>query len=363
MTLKMPSIAPICLCAGFLALSSCLDEESSDVPAGSVLVVTTDYATGSFAVVDAPSRTAASNLADIHADAVCAYDSITQTPFVLERGNSAVTILDPLNNWSVAKQYSVGAGTNPQGLAVVSDRLAFVPRLQAPMLLAVEPLSGKKVGEIDLSTYADADGNPEAGSALVHDGKVYVTLQRLDEAYAPASKGGLLWVNPETLEVAGSKDLFAGNPTGRLRYSEAMGGLVLIETGQYGVLDGGVEIYDVDSGELSGLIVTEQTLGGDVQDAVIVSKSLGYAIIGTAEGKTGLVSFDPASGTKLENLIVSEGWDLAYLELNLTGTELWVADRTFETPGIRIFDTGFSEELTDTPINVGLPPFVICFVE
>lgn len=364
MFLKMPSIAACCLCVGLCALSACLDEEGSDIPAGSVLVVTTDYATGSFAVVDAESRTAAANLGDIHSDSVCAYDSNIETPFILERGGAAVTLLDPHNKWIVAKQYSVGAGTNPQDFVVVSDSLAFVPRLGTPMLLAVEPLSGKKVAEIDLSPYADADGNPDAASALFHEGTVYVALQRLDETYTPAPKGGMVLVNPESLEVSDSMDLSAGNPTGRLRYSEAMKGLVLIETGQYGVLDGGVEVYDVKSKELSGLIITEQTLGGDVQDAVIVSQSLGYAMIGTVEGKTGLVSFDPTAGTKLDDLIVSSGWDLAHLELNATGTELWVSDRTFEAPGIRIFDTGFSEELTkEGPISVGLPPFMICFVQ
>ncbi|MCU0660918.1 MAG: hypothetical protein MUC50_01160 [Myxococcota bacterium] len=369
---RMTRFFTLCLLVGLAILAACLDTEevegtSTDdsiveTEEGSVLVVTTDYASGSYAVVDAKQRTALSNIRAIHSDAVCRFDPITGNMFVLTRlGGDALAILAPENGWTIAEEHSVGAGSNPHDLAVVSKDLAFVTLFGSSTLLALNPLTGKKQKEIDLSSYADADGNPEAEGVLYVDGKVYVTLQRLDESFSPAQRGGLLVVDPATFEVEKALDLTAGNPTGRLRYSELRSGLVLIESGAYGALDGGVESYDLDTGKLSGLIVTEKALGGDVVDVVIVSERIGYAVIGTSAGTTKLVSFDPTAGTLTEELIASEGWDLYYLEVDPKAMELWVADRTPQAPGIRIFDAGLADELTDEPIGVGLPPFMMCF--
>ena len=42
--------------------------------------------------------------------------------------------------------------------------------------------------------------------------------------------------------------------------------------------------------------------------------------------------------------------------------QLWLADRTRNKSGIRIFDVQNDDEITSGPIDVGLPPFAICFV-
>jgi hypothetical protein len=115
--------------------------------------------------------------------------------------------------------------------------------------------------------------------------------------------------------------------------------------------------------------VTEEALGGDVDDAVIVSETKGYAIVGVITdwdnfiGETYLVSFNPQTGEKLADVAVSDSWDYNAIELNPDGTELWLADRAMTNPGIRIFDVATDEELTEDPIDVGLPPFAISFIE
>lgn len=354
----------LALAALLASMAGCPNGQEDELSpaAGSVLIVTTDYQTGAYSVVDAAARTATPNIQAIHADAVCRFDPITGKQFILTRfGGDAVEILDPEAGWAVAKEYSVGAGLDPHDIAVASETQAYITLFASSHLLVVNPTTGEKTGEIDLSSFADADGMPEAESAVFHDGRVYVTLQRLGEKFSPAAQGGLVVIDAATMSVETVLDLAAKNPTGRVRYSDTAKGLVLIESGAYGVLDGGIEYFDTSDQKLSGLIVTEEKLGGDIVDAVLVSPSLGYAVIGTAEGITKLVSFDATVGTKLDELIVSSGWDLYYLELNPTADELWVADRTPDKPGIRIFAATSGEELTDGPIDVGLPPFMMCF--
>ena len=92
----------------------------------------------------------------------------------------------------------------------------------------------------------------------------------------------------------------------------------------------------------------------------------GYGVLTDWElfiGQTTLVSFNPQTGEMLGEVIASDSWDYNAIELNPEGTELWLADAAMTNPGIRIFDIETDQELTESPIDVGLPPFAICFVE
>ena len=329
------------------------------------LVITSDYQSGAASTVDPVDWSVHQNAQVIHSDSVCRFDPVTELPYIVSRlGSDSITVLDPKDGWRVRNQYSVGAGTNAQDIAVVNEDRAYVPRFAAPELLIVHPTQGNELGRVDLSPYADEDGNPEAAQAAAVNGTVYVALQRLDDTWTPTDYSSLVLIDGEDGEIVEEVKLTAKNPVGKLRYSEPINGLVLIEAGTFGLLDGGIEYLDIDTKALSGLVITEAVLGGDVSDAVVVSRTKGYAVIGVYEGesaKTRLVSFDPSSGIKLEELILSDGWELSYLELTRDSTELWVSDRAMTDPGIRIFDVATDQELTDAPIDVGLPPTMVCF--
>ncbi len=43
--------------------------------------------------------------------------------------------------------------------------------------------------------------------------------------------------------------------------------------------------------------------------------------------------------------------------------EIWVADGTLARPGLRVFDAASGAELTDAPLDVGLPPFSVCLAD
>jgi hypothetical protein len=356
--------------AALIAALSCacdVEDQHQQLAGRAALVITTDYQSGSYSAVRLTDHQTVASIEVIHQDATCRFDPLTKKPLIVSRlGADAIEIVDPEQSWQVVGEYSVGAGSNPQDIAVVSENRAYVSRLGEPSLLVVHPLSGDVQGEVDLTGYADADGLPEPVGLYHLDGKVYALLLRLVNM-TETGVSTLLVIDGPSGAIEDEVELSAPNPSGRLRYSTAIGRLVIISTGEFGDHgDGCVETYDPATGSLSGPLITEQALGGDLVDAVIAAEDRGFAVIGETIGSAGnsrVVGFDPQAGTKTADLIVAETFDHLSLELSPAGDELWVPDRRPDSPGIRIFDVATNSEITTAPIDVGLPPFVICFVE
>jgi len=357
----------------FVSFVACLAQVPACVPElgtcetpvpDSALVVTTDYETGAYAAVDPASRRAVPTCDVIHQDAVCRADPVTGFVFMVSRRLAdAIEIVDTAGSWDLVTEYSVGAGTNPQDIAVVSAERAYVARYEEPSLLVVDPLDGTELGEVDLTPYADDDGAPEAAWLLVHGDRVYAALQKLVdfEVDGPSS---VAVVDAASGEVVREIVLAGANMYGKMRYAAAVDRIPLILVGRFGELDGGIQLLDPNDDTVSPYVVTEAALGGDLSDAVIASAEKGFAVIGVpAEGgaTTRLVAFDPGTGEVGETLIESDGWHLGFIELDGDGDELWVADRNPTRPGVRVFDAATGAELTGAPIDVGLPPFMICF--
>ncbi|MBN2527105.1 MAG: hypothetical protein JXR76_11980 [Deltaproteobacteria bacterium] len=331
--------------------------------ATNAVVMTSDYESGAVSVLATGTRSQVGDRLVVHSDTVCRYDAITDNVFLVSRlGSDAVTVLSPKADFAPIQQYSVDPGTNAQDIAVVSAERAYVPRFASADILVVNPLTGAKLGRVDASPYADADGNPEAAQAIYKDGVVYVTLQRLDPSWQTTAYSSVLMIDAASGAVQKEAKLTGKNPTGVLRFNDTLQAFILAETGAYGVLDGGVETLKAD-GTPSGMIVTEQTLGGDVMDAIVTKPDLGFAVIGVpgADGaNTQLVTFNPMTGAKGQILIASEGYAMSFMAL-LGQKEIWVSDRHFTNSGVRVFDAKTAAELTPAPVNVGLPPAMICF--
>ncbi|MBN1653494.1 MAG: hypothetical protein JXA30_06925 [Deltaproteobacteria bacterium] len=334
------------------------------------LVITTDYSEGNYSTVAMDDYRATININDmgIHSDAVCHFDLVTETPFIILRlGSDAINVLNP-DTFEIVEEYSVVPGSNPYDIEVVSSERAYISRYELNELLIVEPLTGEEVGTVDLSEFADDDGIPEVSGLAMKDGKLYALVARLDRdnSWTPVGDSYLIVIDAETGEVEADLELAGANPYGQPEYSEALGKFVIAEAGEFSDLENaGIELFDPADQTLSGLIVTEEELGGNVTKALVLSKTKGYALIGV-QGDNGsnthVVTFNPETGKKTGTVIETEGWTYSDIVLTPDLTELWVADRTSENPGIRVFDTETDEEITDEPIDVGLPPSGICFV-
>jgi len=331
------------------------------------LVITKDRQTGSYSTIAMEGHAVDMDINTIHPDSMCEFDPLTETPFIVQRlGVDSILVLDP-ESLDIVEEYSVEAGSNPYDLVVVAEDRAYITRYGLDQMLIVEPLTGTELGTVDLSEYADDDGIPESSGMAYLDGKIYVLIDRLDRDndWTPVGDSYLVIIDAYTGDIEDEVELSKTNPYGAPEYSQAIGKFVLAEADDFSTLEGGIELFDPSDNSLSGIIVTEQELGGNVTKALIVSETKGYATIGVKGddgNNTHIVTFNPETGEKLDTLLEAEGWSYSDMMLIPNGTELWIADRTSDNPGVRILDTETDREITDDPIDVGLQPSAIGFV-
>ncbi len=335
---------------------------SSEPWYGQAIIVNTDYSQGSYSLVDLPGLGCTKNTDSISQDAVCRFDPVTGNVFIVERGSDSVRVLSPVN-WSTVTVFQVFPGGNPQDMAVTSSATAFITQYDNPNLLAVNPLDGTITASFDMSSFADADGLPEASWTIALGSTVYVALQRLDRNnfFTPTDHSAIMIFDSDSLTSTGYIHLTGKNVFGKMRFSPALGRIVIPEVGVWGALDGGIEYLDPADNSLSGFRVTEQALGGDILDAVILAPDKGYAIL-SVNYVTRLVSFNPCLGIKTADILLSDGYDLGYMELVPDGSALWICDRTFSSPGIRIINTLTDSQSMTTPIDTGIAPYMIDFI-
>lgn len=336
-----------------------------------VFATTTDFQTGSASVVWLDEEyIPESDVELIHSDAVARY--FEGLIYVVNRFNGDnIQVLDPASDFATIRQFSVGNGSDPHDIAIVSTTKAYVSRYNSTELWVVNPSNGQKIGSIELSAFADADGLPEMHAMIVRDDRLFVTLQRLDRLtdWGPVgtSYAAVIDATADTLldadsQTAGSQPLtlMGTNPFSDILFDEATGTVCVASVGEWGLTDGGVESIDPVSLVSNGFILSEAIVQGDISDVVLASAQTGFVIITDSNFSNLLLSFDPSSGALTDTLYAPGAFVLQDAELSPAGT-LFVTDRSPTQPGIRVFDIGTRKEVTTTPLNVGLPPFDLTF--
>jgi len=340
----------------------CGDEPRRDpVGAGTLFVLTTDFETGAFSIIDLETRSAAIHVGLTHSDAVARVRG--SRVYVVNRlGQDNVTALDAAAGFRTLWQRSTEPGSNPQDIAFASDEKAYVPRLERPGVLVLDPRDGRPLGEVDLSALADADGVPEASWAVALEDRVVVAVGRLDrnDAYAPTGPGALAVVDPETDELERSIELEAMNPWGDPVVA-ADGRLLVGLAGRFGALDGAIEAIDPAAGTALGPVVTEAELGGDVLSFVEADDGALWVLVSDAASVAALVRWEPPAGPA-RTIRRGSGFTLACVAQVAPGL-LAVCDRERTAPGVRLFETPTGVERTERPIDVGLPPWQVRVLE
>ncbi len=334
-------------------------------------ITTTDYTTGSSSVIWLDDiHSADKNVASISSDAVsrCYQDRI----YVVNRyGGDNIQILNPSAGFATVRQFSVGNGSDPHDIAFVSETKAYVTRYNTTDLWIVNPSTGAHSGTIDLSSLADGDGIPEMDCMVLIGDRLFISIQRLDRDNwwlpAPPSHIAVVDVTADTLldvepATPGTQSIIlAGtDPYADIQFNPWNGFLSVSCVGTWGVADGGIEIIDPVTCQSEGILLMESEAGGDISDFAIVTPGRGYAIIMNSSFHNELIVFNPQTGKKIQTLYTPGDYVLSDLEIS-PGKELFLCDRTATMPGIRIFDTYTDTEITADPIDVGLPPFDICF--
>ncbi len=343
-----------------------------------VFVPTTDFTTGSYSTVNLSDRSAARDLpsrpgiAESDSAAVYYRDRV----YVINRfGFDNISVLDTDNLSTAIRQFSTGNGSNPQDMAFVSDRQAYISLLGENDLLLVDPraAAGNEItGRIDLAPLldpADTDGLVE-GASLVRVGRfLFIALQNLDNfvaarpgllAVIDTATDSLVDVDPGEPGIQGIR-LTGSNPVA-LRWSPELGKLLVSQAGNFGIADGGVESVDPFLWVSDGFLIGEAELGGgDVGELQSVGGRKVYVVAGGFDANDVQVfdvTPDPERGTLVASAPRSLGLELPFvpgLAIDSSG-QLVVPDRTLTAPGLRLIDTLSDIEITTVPIDVGLPP-------
>ncbi len=320
-------------------------------------IITTDY--GVFGRIESFNSeapwTASGELAVIPGDAVGRhYDGLV---YIVGRGGSnLIQIYNPSENFALVREFSIGAGRNPQDIAFDIQGRAFVSCYDEAVLLHVDTEAGIVVQTFDTSSFADSDGLPETAWLRVHQNRLYITNQKLDRGnwYSPTGPGQLLVLDLDTLQWLDPIDLVGSNPYTKIRLDDE-GQLLVGCVGYWALLDGGIETVNPVSGQSEGYLITEEELGGDVVNFVPTAEGQLYVLISNPSFVTSIVRVDLNNGI-VDPILTSAGYDLADLAWD-RGFLLFVADRVIGAAGLRVFDTATGTELTNGEVSTGLPPF------
>jgi hypothetical protein len=291
--------------------------------------------------------------------------------YVIERfGCDAIRVLDPANGYAVVRQFSVGNGSNPNDIAVVSPTKAYVTRYDQADLAIVNPAAGTVTGSISLAAFADADGIPEMNRLAIRNGRLFVSVQRVDRDafFSPTDSSALAVIDLATDLLVDCDSLAGGvqgillpaqNPTTEIEI-DPKGKLLVGCTGLFGVNDGGVARVDPVGLASEGLETTEAQLGGDVNDIAVSPAGRAFVVLSDASFNTVCRAYDRATGMAGCLVHASNGFQLADAEVN-DRNELWLCDRTPTAPGLRVFDAATCAPLVAAPISLGLPPVDVVF--
>ncbi len=324
----------------------------------SIVVATTNYQTGALALLNLPSKKGNLNFSPIYQDAIVKLLPGLGDIFVINRlGADNLQRVDRISGLTI-QQFSFGRGTNPQDIALVGNEI-YVSCLNEKHLLKVQLETGLKTGRIDLSSYADADGYPEATYLRQLGNSLWVQLQKLDRdhSFYPTENSQVVILDTQSDQVQTALTLKAPNPVSRFK---DLGNeyWLLAEAGHLGItsqLDGGVEKFDPVQKKSFGFITTEKQLGGDLVDVECFGPANCVAII--SKPHTELVQFDPQTGMKVRTLWSSSGYHLRQVVTDVNEKHLYLVDANPESPQIRVWSWDSLQQRQDLNWLLKLPPY------
>lgn len=259
--------------------------------------------------------------------------------------------------WQFSTLDTGDTNSNPYDLVFVSTTKAYLLRYGTTKAWIVNPSATAeadfKTGELDLSSYADSDGIPEMHSGVIVDGKLFITLQRLDRdnGWVPTNTAYLAVFDTTAdteIDTGQGEDGLKGIPLpiknlGAIQYLEENDTIYVQGVGDYGSAwtgrpaeySGGIASVDPDTYETSLVLDDGDDTShpyGNVSGMAIASATNGYFVGYGDWGDNTLYSFDPSTGEVsgavvdyLKNKNIAGMETGVYLDQN---NMLWVCDYT-----------------------------------
>jgi hypothetical protein len=301
------------------------------------------------------------------------------SPVVLERGAGVVRLLSPESPLETVRTIDVNpTGTtppyaaNPYEIVSVDADRAYVSLLNHSSIAVIDPSDGGAAMAtrfIDLSPLAGTvDMPPVDAQAMARVGdRVFVGLGRyyFDTDFAIHFDDGsvlavidtatdmLVDMDPAATGIQGIA-LMGDNPTAIL-HDVTRNRLLVHDHGDFFAIDGGIEAIDLETLTSDGMVLTEETAGGEIDGIVLASDAHAWLIVG------GEVRRWPLAGGALgEALAVGTTTPIAN-SIAVGGDTLYVASR--EMSGVGIFQFAAADGMPRSPagaLPVGeFPPYGI----
>ena len=383
----MKNIKLISLLFSLLTLVSCSQDSTNSAAnadqSAIVATIAADYSSGAHAVIskdDAGVRIALNDLLPTASDITVAAHGAHFYRIERAFAGNNITKFSSSDAQTPIWQYSTNdAGSavlsNPYDMIFVDETKAYVLRYGTSIAWIVNPSAATeaefKIGELDLSVYADADGVPEMSAGVIVNGNLYITLQRL-ENYAVTQDAYVAIFDVNTdLEVDANiaGDTLKGIPLqtrnpGNIVYEAVSNAIYVQGSGSFWPEEftGGVEKIDVVSLTTTVIVDDGDAVThpyGLITELAVASDSILYFVGYAAYGDNTLYKLDLTTAEITATGVVSLiSGNISNLTVDADGL-LWVSDNANAT--VRIIDPATDAEVDALYTN--LNPDKIVFVQ
>jgi len=339
-----------------------------------LLVTTTDFSTGAVTVIDSATLEVTPDVAVGSTDAIPVWDPVGDRVAVVHRfGLDYVDVLgDP--GFVHQGQFPIASdrSANPQSIAFVPSGLAWVTTLGTPWLRALDlsqPPAHAEVERVDLSAFADDDGNPDASVIVACGEQLYVGIQRLDASFlrvdvdmlVPLDQASGLPIDIDPSEPGAQGLAIRGAWLRQLRTDPTdTSGQTLL------ALTSGIERINTATGTVEwavpesafaaiGIVEYRQpqafAVMNDGRSAILAAYVDGYA-----EVQLFVVGLDDNEPQTPQ--LFASGLDSVERTLEIVGDRLWYGSTRNDAPGLWAFDlTSSPPTPVAGPLSTGLPPY------
>jgi hypothetical protein len=294
--------------------------------------------------------------------------------FVVSKEAGTVDVLDAKTG-APLRTLELGAGSEPQDIAVVDATRAYVTRAGAAELLRVDPRTGASAPSTDLGLFADADGVPDLSMMAIHRRRLFVQVQRRNAdapgGLAPPGMIAVVDLDTEALvdtdpgrDGAQAIELQGTSPKHKMQLVPRPPRLFVSASG--GFFDaGGLEAIDLATLRSLGLVLREADgeVGADLGSFVMTSPDAGFLVFSTDfDLSSHLVRFTVEGGVDPgPQLFVTVGYAVPALGYHRRTRRLFYPNSFFGDVGVHVFDARTGARLTEDAVPVPGTPTDLSF--